>query len=200
MLQGQTLTVCSRGRHPGWGLPCKQLLRPHPKTARVLLPHLTELHMEPQRGRELIQNCVCFRSEISSSLVSLLAVSSSLILYLLCVLLSFQWRSTGDAGSSAAQALRPPQASSGPIPISTSELRDQAFSGRHNRVQEATGSDQTQGEGNTVRYICLSPGYGVSIIIYIYFPIIISMIILVLAPVAENLLGAMHSAKHSLYP
>ena len=122
MLQGQTLTGCSRGRHPGWGLPCKQLLRPHPKTARVLLPHLTELHMEPQRGIELIQNCVCFRSEISSSLVSLLAVSSSLILYLLCVLLSFQWRSTGDAGSSAAQALRPPQALS-PLAHLNSETR-----------------------------------------------------------------------------
>ena len=78
MLQGQTLTRCSRGPHPGWGLPCKQLLCPHPKTARVLLPHLTELHMEPQGGRELVQSCVCFRSDISSFLVSLLAMSSSL--------------------------------------------------------------------------------------------------------------------------
>lgn len=153
---------------PWLGLPCKQLLRPHPKTARVLLPHLTELHMEPQRGRERIQSCVCFRSEISSSLVSLLAVSSSFILYLLCVLLSFRWRSTGDAGSSAAQALRPPQALS-PLAHLNSETRH--FLGDTQGTRSHWVWPDSVWEGNTVRYICLSPGYGVSIIIYIYiFP------------------------------
>ena len=84
-----------------------------------------------------------------------------------------------------------PHASSCPIPISTYELRHQAFSGRHNRIQKAPGSDQTPC-GNTVRYICLGPGYGVSVIVL--------MLISVFTPVAKTSRGAMHGAKHSLDP
>lgn len=40
-----------------------------------------------------------------------------------------------------------------------------------------------------MKHSCLSPGYGLSIMLL--------MIILVLAPVAENLPSATHSAKHS---
>lgn len=46
-----------------------------------------------------------------------------------------------------------------------------------------------------MRYICSSPGYGVSIIIYIYFFPIILTYNIGISPAAENLLGAMHSAK-----
>ena len=43
-----------------------------------------------------------------------------------------------------------------------------------------------------MRYICLGPGYGVSVIVL--------MLISAFAAVAETSRGAMHGAKHSLDP